>query len=225
MRRSICVTALIFFSICTWASNLQTVTIKKETPEMDLQIKYPQGFAEKSIDAAVLNLVTVLQKGDTPSSDAKLPDDTPGKSSLYIDYKTVFHHAHAVSLLFSISAYSRGAAHPANSVRTLNFLNGQEIAMEQLFKPKSNFLSKIAEISRATLTKKKISDNDWIKKGTEPTSENYRNWLFNQQGITIVFDTYQVAAYVYGPQKVEISKAELNGLLRPEIVNSVWGNR
>ncbi|WP_347251721.1 DUF3298 domain-containing protein [Legionella sp.] len=225
MRRSICVTVLLFFSISTWALDSQTVTIKKETPEMDLQIKYPQGFTDKRIDTAVLNLVARLQKEDSlKSSKGELSVAKLGKSSLYIDYKTVFQNAHAVSLFFSISAYTQGAAHPANSVRSLNFLNGQEITMDQLFKPKTNYLAKVAEISRRAMKKKKISDNDWIAKGTEPTIKNYQTWLFNKEGITIVFDTYQVAAYVYGPQKVKISKTELSDLLRPEIANSVWGN-
>lgn len=225
MKRLIYATILLCFSLGSWALVPKTVEIKKETAEMDLQIKYPQGFADKSIDTAVLTLIEALQKADTPKNEAKLPADVPGKNSLYIDYKTQFQNKQALSLVFSISTYSRGAAHPANQVKSLNFLKGLVVNLEQLFKPNSDYLTKIAALSRESIMKKKISDKDWVTKGTQPTTENYKNWFFTKNGLAIVFDTYQVAAYVYGPQTVEISKVELKNFLRPEVVNAVWGNR
>lgn len=225
MTRLIYATILLCFSLGSWALVPKTVELKKETAEMDLQIKYPQGFADKSIDTAILTLVEVLQKADTPKTQEKLPADLPGKNSLYIDYQTKFQNKQALSLLFSISAYTRGAAHPANQVKSLNFLKGLVVNLDQLFKPNSDYLAKIAELSRESIMKKKISDKDWVTKGTEPSAENYKNWFFTKNGLAMVFDTYQVAAYVYGPQTVEISKNELKDYLRSEIVNDIWGQQ
>lgn len=226
MKRSIFAGILLFVSLTTvWAMSPKSVVIKNETDNFDLQIKYPQGFANKNIDTAVRRLIADLQKSDIPTNGhGKLSADVPGKSSLYIDYKTEFQNKNALSLLFSLSAYTRGAAHPRNRVKSFNFLNGQVVRLEQLFKPNSHYLPKIAELSRRALMKKKISDKDWIITGTKPTQDNYKNWFFTKNGLAIVFDTYQVAAYVYGPQTIEIPKVSLANWLRPEVINSVWGN-
>lgn len=228
MQRSILSVILLFGVIFNtlWAKPPKTVVIKKETANFDLQIKYPQGFAEKGVDTAVQSLIDDIQKADSNTdTDEDLPADLPGKNSLYIDYKTEYKTKNAISLVFMISTYTRGAAHPNNSIKTLNFINGQVVTLDQLFKPNSDYLNKLADISRTILLKKKISDNDWVTKGTEPTQENYQSWHFTQDGLAIVFDTYQVAAYVYGPQTVKISKSKLINWIRPEVAKAVWGNQ
>ncbi|MDI9818154.1 MULTISPECIES: DUF3298 and DUF4163 domain-containing protein [unclassified Legionella] len=217
------VLSFCFLINSAWAGSLETVVIRKETANFDLQLKYPQGFADKTIDIAVKKLIDNLQKADTntDSSDS-LADE--GKSSLYVDYKIKFQNRNATSLLFMISTYTSGAAHPNNTVQSLNFIQGKEMTLAQLFKPDSGYLTKIAALGRAAVLKKKISDNDWVISGTKPTQENYQNWYFTADGLAIVFDTYQVAAYVYGPQTVKISRSELGNWLRPEVAKVVWGN-
>jgi hypothetical protein len=42
-----------------------------------------------------------------------------------------------------------------------------------------------------------------IDAGTAPTLENYQVFTFTNDMLTIYFGEYQVAPYVYGPQKVE----------------------
>ncbi|CEK11360.1 DUF3298 and DUF4163 domain-containing protein [Legionella hackeliae] len=217
---------LTAFAINTvWAESPTTVTLKKESATFDLDLKYPQGFANKNIDNIVKTFIDETQRADfNPDSDAA--SDAPGKNSLHIDYKLQFQNKNAVSLLFNISVYNRGAAHPNNTVRTFNFIDGKEVLLADLFMPESNYLAAISKISQAAIIEKKISDdNDWITKGTEPTKENYRNWYFTNDGLAIVFDTYQVAAYVYGPQTVTIPKSKLANWLRPEVAKTLWGNQ
>ncbi|KTD13367.1 DUF3298 and DUF4163 domain-containing protein [Legionella jamestowniensis] len=208
----------------TWAESPTTVKIKKENATFDLDIKYPQGFANKNIDKTVKNFIDETQRADfNPDTDEA--SDAPGKNSLYIDYKLEFQNQNAVSLLFTISVNNRGAAHPNNSIKTFNFIDGKEVTLADLFKSDTNYLPEIAKFSRMTLLEKKISDEEWVAKGTEPTEENYRNWHFVKDGVAIVFDTYQVAAYVYGPQTVIISKSKLANWLRPEVAKALWGNQ
>ncbi|WED43661.1 DUF3298 and DUF4163 domain-containing protein [Legionella cardiaca] len=216
---------LVYFSInASWAESAKTVAVKKETATFDLDIKYPQGFANKNIDKVVKAYIDETQRADANPDSSDMPD-APGKNSLHIDYKIPFENKNAVSLLFSISTYSRGAAHPNNAVRTFNFIDGKEVTLGELFKPESNYLSKIAAFSRSAILKKKISDENWVTTGTNPTQENYRNWYFSADGLAVVFDTYQVAAYVYGPQTVTIPKTKLTNLLRPEVAKVLWGSQ
>ncbi|KTD18838.1 endo-1,4-beta-xylanase-like protein [Legionella lansingensis] len=220
--------AIVLMSVClvhpALANTPKTVVVKKETATFDLDLKYPQGFADKNIDKTVKAFIDETQKADA-NPDAKDVPDAPGKNSLYVDYKTEFQNKNAISLLFTISVYNRGAAHPNNTVKSFNFIHGKEITLTELFKPNSEYLLTIAKLSKAALQEKKISDENWLTTGTNPTAENYRNWYFTADGLAIVFDTYQVAAYVYGPQTVMIAKSKLKNLLRPEIVKAVWGSQ
>lgn len=204
----------------------RTVIIKTETATDIIDIKYPQGFADKQIDAAVSELISQAQKSfEKPDPDlADLPADIPGKNGLNIAYQLMFQNKRALSLLFNLSAYARGAAHPANSVQTLNFIDGKPVSLADLFKKDTGYLAKIAEFSLKVLQKKNISDAEWLNKGTSATAINYKNWYFNQKGIAIVFDTYQVAAYVYGPQTVTIPRSVIQDFIRPDIAKTLWGN-
>lgn len=228
MKKSIlilfCLLNMVLSSL--WAMPPKTVIIKSDTAEFDLQIKYPQDFSSKTIDKAVLEFIEATRKANTnhPKNN-KVPNGAPGINSLYVDYNIEFENKTALSLLFSISTFAQGAAHPNNSVSTLNFINGEKVSLGQLFQDKSDYLTMLAEFSLAALNKKDIDDKDWIKKGSEGTADNYKNWYFSNNGLVIVFDTYQVAAYVYGPQTVEIPKSKLINILRPEVVRAVWGSQ
>lgn len=209
-----------------WAVPPKTIVIKRETTDFDLSIKYPEGFPDAEVGERIKAFIAESQKSaaELDSQDQKQSGDTFGKSSLYIDYKIEFQNKDALSILFNISAYSQGAAHPSNSVKTFNFIQGQSVTLAHLFVPNSNYLNQIATLSRKALGKKKMTDRDWLIKGTTATQENYRNWHFTQDGLAIVFDTYQVAPYFYGPQTVKIPKSELTNWLRPDVTKAVWGN-
>jgi Protein of unknown function (DUF3298) len=221
MKRSVFTLMGLCFSLGTAWALPKTVVIKETSANLDQVIKYPQDFAAKNIDKLVRERINAVRNSSLLGQG---PTYVPGKNTLHIDYKTEFQARNALSLLFFVSTYSPGAAHPNNRVITLNFLNNQQVSLEQLFKANSDYLTPIAKFSQAAIAKKKISKQDWLAKGTKPTQENYKNWFFSKNGLTIVFDTYQVAPYVYGPQMVEIPKASLAKLFRPEVINSVWGH-
>jgi Protein of unknown function (DUF3298) len=222
MKRLVFTLIGLCFSLGTAWALPKTVVIKETSANFDQEIKYPQDFAAKNIDKIVRERINAVQNALLVQGN--LSAEVPGKSSLNIDYKTEFQARDALSLVFFVATYTPGAAHPNNSVITLNFLSGQQVSLEQLFQANSDYLTQIAKFSLAAIAKKRIVNQDWLTRGTKPTEENYKNWFFSKNGLTIVFDTYQVAPYVYGPQMVEIPKARLAKLLRPEVINSVWGN-
>ncbi|STX29551.1 endo-1,4-beta-xylanase [Legionella beliardensis] len=214
---------MLAFTSHIWAQP-KTVAIKKETKNFILDVKYPQGFNKGQIDQAVKAFITKVKNAQDMSDSDPLTANLPGKNSLYIDYKIAFQNDHAVSLLFNISTYSRGAAHPNNTVKTMNFIDGKQIGLSNLFKPNTNYLTEIANYCRTKLLKMENADEKWVNEGTQAINKNYKNWNFNDQGLAIIFDTYQVAAYVYGPQTIIIPQSSLATSLRLDIQKAVWGN-
>lgn len=208
-------------------ATLKTVTIKNENAKQVIDIQYPQGFANPQINATIEHRIQAIRQSfEKPDQDAQnLPADVPGKDGLTITYKVAFENKQAVSVLFSISAYRRGAAHPNNTVQTLNFINGKPVSLADLFKENTSALQKMADYSHEAIKKKAINeDEQWLKEGTKAVADNYKNWYFNSKGISIVFDPYQVAAYVYGPQTVTIPQVVVQDAMRSDVTKAVWGN-
>lgn len=215
--------------VCCFISPLYAavtkVAIKKETKNYIVEIYYPQGYKEKKINTTVKQMIDNRLNNFLKYASLKdsLPPEVTGKNSLYIKYKEPYNNNEVVSLLFDISIYDRGAAHPRNSEASFNFIKGKIVNLNDLFLPDSNYLVTLSDISREKLAKMDFPDKEWMMKGTAPTQENFRTWYFTPTGITIVFGNYQVAAYVYGSSTVEIPKESVEKMMDPEIAQAIWG--
>jgi hypothetical protein len=202
------------------------VEMKQETPAYIIDIKYPQGFAINNINQTVQEYIEQTKKSflNELSEDEDIPADAPGKTGIKVVYSIPYHTKTALSIRFDVSIYHKGAAHPINSVVIQNFIHGKKVELADLFLPGANYLNSIAKFCKQVITKKKISDDKWIMEGTKPTLENYNTWYFAHKSIGILFNTYQVAAYVYGPQTVEIPLPVISSILKPELIKQLWSN-
>lgn len=210
----------------TLAQAIAPVVIKKETANYILNIKYPQGFQSAEVNSTIKDFIETTQKGfmNELSQDADTPADAPGKTGLNIVYSIPYKSKNALSVRFDVSVYHRGAAHPSNTVVVENFIAGHPVQLADLFVDGADYLKPIAAFSKQAITAKKISDEKWISEGTESTARNYQVWAFNKKGISILFNSYQVAAYVYGPQTVVIPLATLSSLIKPKLSETVWSH-
>ena len=204
---------------------LTPVTIKKETTSNIIDVKYPQGFREARVNTAVKEFIEFTQKSFLKEiAEDDDSTDSTGKSGLNITYSIPYEQNGALSVRFNISVYHRGAAHPLNTVSILNFIKGQQVKLADLFLPGADYLKPISQLCSKEITAKDISDPKWIKDGTAPVTDNYNVWSFTPEGIDIIFDSYQVAAYVYGEQTVSIPLSKLSALIKPEILKTVWND-
>jgi len=218
--------SLVLLLNVTLAQAIAPVVIKKETANYILDIKYPQGFQSVEVNSAIKDFIEKTQKGfmNDLSQDADTPADAPGKTGLNIVYSIPYKSKNALSVRFDVSIYHRGAAHPANTVVVENFIAGHPVQLADLFVDGADYLKPIAAFSKQAITAKNISDEKWITEGTQPTAKNYQVWAFNKKGIFILFNSYQVAAYVYGPQTVVIPLATLSSLIKPKLSETVWSH-
>jgi len=208
------------------AQAINPVIIKKETKTYIIDIKYPQGFQSAEVNSVIKKFIEEIQAGflkELPQ-DADVPADAPGKTGLNITYSVPYESNQGLSVRFDISIFRKGAAHPSNNVVVVNFINGKSVKLADLFVSGADYLKPIAALSSDAITAEKISDEQWIKEGTKPIAKNYQIWSFTNEGIAIIFDSYQVAAYVYGPQTVGIPLAKIASLLKPEVAKSVWSH-
>lgn len=208
------------------AQAITPVGIKKETKNYILDIEYPQGFESSEVNLVIKNYIETTQKNFMKelSNDADTPADAPGKTGLNIRYSVPYNSNGVLSVRFNMSIFHRGAAHPSNNVVVENFIKGHSVKLADLFVSGSDYLKPIAAFSRKIITEKKISDEQWIKEGTTPIDKNYQVWYFTNEGLAIIFNSYQVAAYVYGEQTIEIPLATISSLVKPDILKTVWSH-
>lgn len=113
-----------------------------------------------------------------------------------------------LSFVFYTSVYT-GGAHPDNKIFTINYdiLNNKIITIESILK--ENTLKNLSTESRKILLQNKEIEKDkdslsMLTEGTTPKKENFRNFIFTENGLIIYFEQYQIAPYYKGSFKVLI---------------------
>lgn len=136
-------------------------------------------------------------------------------SSTYKTYKT----SKISSVIFSI-ATDTGGAHGNLIIKTLNFdTTGHLIEIGSLFKPESNYLTRLSDLSRPKL-KENLKDaiGEWYLDGTTPSTDNFASfYLKDDSTLVIIFQPYQVAPWVAGTPEVSFSITnELSDIINEE---------
>ena len=133
-----------------------------------------------------------------PGAGASASD---GSLSLDISYREQKTSA-LETYIFSITTYT-GGAHGLQVTKTFTYnKDSKAIGVLDLFSNGQKGLDTVATFVQGEITKKKISDAAWIKDGAAPTVDNYKNFVVGDDGITFIFDAYQVAPYAAGIQNI-----------------------
>jgi hypothetical protein len=161
------------------------------------------------------------ETSDEPGEDTTLPTETQD-STLDVRYEVRYATDNLVSVEFTESSYSRGAAHGNSLTTVLNYdvKNNRKLALSDLFSVK-NYLSAIANYcikdlkDRAKNADSMISE-DMMQSGASPRADNYRAVAITKKGLWVTFDPYQVAPYAAGPQYVLVPYSALKDIIKPD---------
>jgi len=161
----------------------------------------------------------VQQAVETFKKDLANQPATPISAGSYfsLNYALISPPGNLLSLQIHIEGYSDGAAHPYHLTSSFNYdlENGQEISLDQLFLPGTNYLKTISDYCTAELSKRNIGF-EMFSDGAKPAPENYTVWDVSADGLVITFNEYQMAAYAAGPQEVVIPFAALKDISDPQ---------
>lgn len=204
-------------------------TITESNQYLKVDAKYP-AFKNEDISGAVKDFVQAQLaqfKSETnidgmSQTDKDFLFQNGSKYEFSTTYK-IYEAENLSTVLFSISTYT-GGAHNSLILRSLNFnTDGQRITIGDLFEPESNYLSKISELSRTKL-KASLKDNsaEWFTDGTTAVSKNFETfYLTDENMLHIVFQPYQVAAWVAGAPEISINmETELGDIISGEYLSN-----
>ena len=142
-------------------------------------------------------------------------------STFNMEYLVTMLKESLISIKFSVSEYYTGAAHPNSYIATFNYdpQKQEEIALKHLFRPNINYLEILSNKAEKALVERFKGEIEgiekWIGQGTAPKAENFQNFTFSQNYLSIYFNPYQVGPYASGLQYVEIPYTELFEYLDP----------
>jgi len=210
-----------------------TSKVTKETNKQKLYTvaaEYPQIEGDSRFDgfnhearALVTKDVAAFKAAETEDVDTSYTSTENQTSTLDMAYD--FHYAtdNLISVAFSEGSYSRGAAHGNQLTQVLNYdvKSGKKLALADLFKDKSKYLSVIAAYCQKDLKERAKKPDamvmpDLIESGAGPKADNYRAWNITKKGLWITFDPYQVAAYAAGPQYILVPYSVLKDIIKPD---------
>lgn len=138
-------------------------------------------------------------------------------SSIDIDAEMVTATDNLFSVFFAEMTYNAGAAHPNHGSSVINYdlRTGRLLRLADLFKPRSNYLSRISQICIGVFKKDKVSEAEWVERGAGANAENYQSWNITPHGLLITFDPYQVASYAEGRKEIIIPYSALTEIIDP----------
>lgn len=152
---------------------------------------------------------------------AQPPDKEAPDTDVTVDWRVESVLPGLIQTLFWRELYIHGAAHGDNSQASSLFLlrEARPLVAEDLFDPGKAWRTALA---RAAFTRLEAAAAAggwtlWPKEPEEIASlaADPERWLIAKDGLSVVFDAYDVADYAAGPQNVVIPWNEVTPLLKP----------
>ena len=193
--------------------------ILESTDNYDLKIDYPN-VENKKIKNKIDEYVT-KQKEDFLNNVKDVEDLEQPKYDFNLsvnvnDYKDITH-------VYMLTYAYTGGAHYTRDDTSLYYDNKTKefVDLKYFFKDEESF-KKLSSIAYYYVLKleDKTFDELWVKRGTDPTIDNYRHFNFKDEGLEILFPPYQIASWADGEIKITIPYEEINDLLKEEYRNT-----
>ena len=125
-----------------------------------------------------------------------------------------YEYGKYISIVLNITYFTSGA-HPNEIIKSVCFdtKNNLEVTIDDLVKNNNHILGKLSSITYDVLKNeeriKEYGNEEMLKDGTKPLNASFSNFAFSKNGMIIFFNRYQVAPYVAGTFKVNISYEQL----------------
>jgi hypothetical protein len=229
--------SIIFLFLCVnvFSQTIEYDTISfvdsNKTLRLNIDVKYPAIIkykdvtAQKKINAIIQ--IEIKQTIDTFVNNIKDYDLSSVPEEFTTSFESGFEIYYSQDDIFSFSydiyEYVAGAAHPYSysKAMNLNLSNTKRIGLSDMFKKGDKDLKIISDFCHNDLKKQGKEngydfDEEMFKEGLDPTAENFQNICITPDGLYIIFNAYQVLAYVFGPQSVTMPYSELKNIINPE---------
>jgi hypothetical protein len=186
-------------------------------PALDTAVK---NFIERE----VRQFATQYNPNALSEEDIRMLGFGEGRTYQLYATSTTSHYNNLSSTLVELYQFT-GGAHGGTLLTSFTYDDaGNSLALANLFAPNTDYLTRVANAA-TPLLQKKLQDEDtfvleMFDPGVQPTEENYKTFTVSDEGITVVFQQYQVGPYVIGSPEVTIPFDVLNDILNQTYFNT-----
>ena len=178
----------------------------------------PSSPAENVLNKEAHDLVLSKNAlGDTRTSEP--PPDAPGISSYDATYDVTYLDPQLAVIVFTVSTYGAGAAHPNTGRETLvfEFSHGRRLTLADVVSSPAAAIPAISELCKGQLTAQaaKVGWELFDDADFAAVVREFAHWAPHKNGVNILFDQYSIAAYVFGQHECLLSWADLAPWLKP----------
>ena len=218
------VTAIVAFMAVSADAGEERMTMRHR---WQVDASYPK-FGDQAVDSAIaewLNQsIADIMESVKDGADVAFTEDE-ASFSIFIDYQTYSLSDQVLSILFNITTYPSGAAHPMNAIGTLNFFAGgsSPLRLDDLFSDPGRALEIMSDNAKPLISEyiategiglseeeiAEIIDNDWFSEGSAPTRDNFAALSLAHDGVRVHFQQYQVLPYVFGSPEFVVPLGKL----------------
>ncbi len=184
-----------------------TITAVYPKTASDSITKYFDAFVQDQIAQFKNDVSWVEDQQDSAQAEAL---------SLDIAY-TMYQGTSVQTYVFTVASYT-GGAHGMQVRKTFAFnKEGQLLTISNVFKNGFDGLPVFAKVVQKALLKREGVQADWLTEGASPIEENYNAFIVQDDGVTVLFDPYEVAPYVFGPIDVFIPASDFGSIANPAL--------
>ncbi|WP_432352165.1 polysaccharide deacetylase family protein [Sporosarcina sp. A2] len=204
-------------------SNYEGVQIVTETsndPLAKYAIQYPQS-KNKEFNEQVTSYITQAKKTYLEAMRNVKNEDNKKKSELNISYETYEDQKGNYSFVLMNNESLQGSKRLSEIESFhLSAKNGEQVAIQDVFKEEPQTLQKITEKVR-----NKIQHDEKLRNGlithkmqvrTEPEWKNFENYAITEKAVFFYFESGALKDEKAGPQIAKIKIESMNDLLKPE---------
>ena len=157
-----------------------------------------------------------------------LPFSKDMKNEWFVKVEEFFRSDELISLRFFVDWYGSGAAHPNHGIYTINLAGPRfgKFKLKDLLDQNDKYIRIIQRYCKLDLQRQHSnldSEEDFLSfpKTDEESWDQFSEFNFDSEGITINFSPYAVLAYAYGPQTVHIPWKFLADGISPRFKNDL----
>lgn len=184
-------------------------TVIEESESKTVAVHYPT-IGNDKVDALLkefaLNRVELFYQ---ETANIQVANDENWPYELHIDYEIAYQTERHLSLVFREEKYL-GGAQSVSALFTYNFNldHSRQLMLRDVFKGSSAYLEIISQFIYDSLINQNSLgiplDESWVVEGSTPLESNFKHFLIGDQGVTFLFEKYQLAPAFIGEPSILI---------------------
>jgi uncharacterized protein YecT (DUF1311 family) len=178
----------------------------------------PSSPAENAFNKEVHDLV-LSKNALSDTRDSEPAPGVPGNSSYDATYDVTYLDLRLAAIVFTISTYGAGAAHPNTGRESLvfDFSRSRQLTLADVVSSPAEAVPAISELCKNQLKAQaaKVGWELFEDADFAAVVREFVRWAPNKDGVDILFDQYSIAAYVFGQHECQLSWADLAPWLKP----------